>query len=509
MIFDDIIVGAGSSGAVLAARLSEDTDRRVLLLEAGPDYPSIEQTPVDLLDPSQVALSHDWDFTAEVVPRRSAPYPRGKVSGGTSAVNATLALRGVPADFDEWAAWGNDQWSWAKVLPFFCRLEDDPLGNPAFHGSGGPLPIRRRQAQELTPHQRALLDAFRALGYPVVADHNDPEASGAGPVPWNHRDNLRASTAIGYLLPARERANLTIRAKCTVDRIIFDGTRAIGLELEDRGAREIVTGRRITLSAGAIGSPTILLRSGIGPIDELRRLEIEPVVDSPGVGSNLIDHASVGFSQSAKEQIVDDAGLVRSWGILLRYAARESPEPNDMQALLVDLGPSRLATYFVACLMRSRSRGTVRLTNRRLSTAPEIRLNLASDPEDQRRLREGLSRLFELARSPSLAPFHTQTTLLDDGRVLPIDEAIAALAPPASGDRYVQQTVQHRAHAVGTARMGPDGDAGDVVDQYCRVRGVDNVRVVDASVMPNIPRANTNLTCIMIGERVADWLRRE
>jgi choline dehydrogenase len=509
MIYDDIIVGAGSSGAVLAARLSEDPGRKVLLIEAGPDYPTIGQTPPSILTSPDWGTSHDWGFTAEMVPGRSTPYPRGKVTGGSSAVNATLALRGVPEDYDEWAAWGNDEWSWAKVLPYFCRLEDDPVGNPDFHGVGGPVPIRRRREEDRTPAQRALLDAFCALGFPFAADHNDPESSGVSPTASNRRDGQRISTAIAYLLPSRRRPNLTIRPECVVDRIVFDGSRAIGLEIDSQGSREIILGHRISLSAGAIGSPTILLRSGIGPAGDLRRLGIEPKFDRPAVGANLIDHAMISVALRTKDEVVNVAGPRQIWGCLLRYTTPGSIDRNDAQIIVLDSADPPRVTSFVACLMRPRSRGTLRLTDRYVAAAPEIRLNLASDPEDRRRLRESLPLLCDLVRSPLFVPYLSRTGVLADGRVLPIDDAVAVLASPEAIEAYIQQTVRHYVHPVGTARMGPDDDVDAVVDQYCRVRGVDNLRVVDASVMPNIPRANANLTCIMIGERVADWMRTE
>jgi len=197
--YDDVIVGAGSSGAVLAARLSEDPARRVLVLEAGPDYAGLEQTPPDLLDSRQVgSVEHDWGYTAEAVPGRTIDYPRGKVTGGTSAVNGAIALRGVPADYDEWASWGNTGWDWKQVLPYFRRIEDDPdgRGDPV-HGTGGPIPIRRASPGEWTRAHRAFFEACRALGFVEAQDHNHPEATGVGPLPMNTRDGVRISTAIG------------------------------------------------------------------------------------------------------------------------------------------------------------------------------------------------------------------------------------------------------------------------------------------------------------------------
>jgi choline dehydrogenase len=260
--YDDVIVGAGSTGAALAARLSEDPVRKVALLEAGPDYANFELTPEDLRNSRRMSLStHDWGFTAEAVPGRMM----GRVTGGSSAVNATIALRGVPADYDEWAALGNGGWGWKDVLPYFRRLEDDPVGSEELHGRGGPVPICRWRRDELIPTQRAFFDVCRRLGFPEVTDHNDPEATGVGPFPQNRRERLRLSTAFAYLLPARERPNLTIQPHCLVDRVLSEHDRAVGVEVADGRTRWVVRGSRVTLAAGAIGLPAILLRSGIGP----------------------------------------------------------------------------------------------------------------------------------------------------------------------------------------------------------------------------------------------------
>ena len=505
--FDDIVVGAGSAGTVLAARLSADAGRRVLLLEAGPDYPDVAHTPAPLLDGCHLpSPSHDWGFTAELVPGRRGEFARGKVTGGSSAVNACLALRGMPADFDEWAAWGNDRWGWADVLPYFRRLEDDQDEQGAVHGRGGPTPIRRWRDAELAPMQRAFLAACRALGFSAAIDWNDPRASGVSCGAMNLRDGVRMSTAISYLLPARGRPNLTIGPECLVDRVLWDGGRAVGVALERAGVQEQVFGARITLAGGAIGSPAILLRSGIGPAQDLHRLGIDPKVDLPGVGANLIDHAMVGFGLSTTAGTVDETTPFAQ--VFLRYTAAGSAETNDMLAAIFQTA-QQPSSWLFASVMRPRSRGTLRLADRDPHVQPEICLNLATDPEDRRRLVEALRLLCALARSPQVAACRTDDVALADGRMLPLAEAAALLSTPEVAEDYVRQTVGHFVHPVGTARMGPEGDAGAVVDQQCRVRGVEGLRVVDASVMPNIPRAPTNLTCIMLGERAADWLSAE
>jgi choline dehydrogenase len=510
--YDDIIVGGGSAGAVLAARLSQEPARRVLLLEAGPDYASLESTPADLKDGWHMSLrAHDWGLTAEAVPGRAIPYPRARVIGGSSAVNATIALRGVPADYDEWAALGNDEWSWANVLPHFRRLEDDPEVSGEVHGRGGPIAIRRWRPDELIPVQRAFLEVCRRLGFPEVADHNHPEATGVGPFPQNRRGRLRLSTSIGYLLPARNRPNLTIRAQCLVNRVLFAGDRAVGVEISGEDGPEQVRGRRITLAAGAISSPAILLRSGIGPKAALAALGIELVADLPGVGAGLADHPVTRLLLIPKPGNCDPQTPLAQ--VVLRYTAPGSAEFNDMQQVIfshVDVagvgGEQAVATVgtplalgLPVALERPRTRGRLQLVSTDPRIQPLIQLNFAADPEDLRRLIAGVRLAWRIAHQPEIVR-HTRRVALLSEETIGSDDAMAS---------YVRATVATQFHPCGTARMGPAVDPMAVVDQHCRLRTIRNLRVVDASVMPAIPRANINLTCIMIGEHVSDWMRDE
>jgi choline dehydrogenase len=291
--YDDTIVGAGSSGAVLAARLSEDPTRSVLLLEAGSDYARVDQMPDDLLHSFASMAAHDWGLIAEATPGREIPYSRGKVTGGCSAINATLALRGTPQDFDEWDEAGNNEWSFAKVLPFYRKLENNQDCGGDFHGGNGPIQIERTPKEAWQPLGQAFFDACHAASFAEVTDHNAPASTGVRPTPRNRHKRVRISTALGYLNAVRHRLNFTIRSRANAHRVLVENGRAIGIEVTCGGIVQRIHGRRITLSAGAINSPAILMRSGIGPRLELEALGIKCLVDLAGVGKNLIDHPMV------------------------------------------------------------------------------------------------------------------------------------------------------------------------------------------------------------------------
>jgi choline dehydrogenase len=504
-----VIVGAGSAGAVLAARLTESPAAEVLLLEAGPDYSSREETPAELLDARSVAATHDWEYMASPVRGRSGPYPRGKVVGGTSSINAALAVRGTPADFREWAASGCSEWGWDDVLPFFLRLESDLDYRDDLHGVSGPVPVCRWTTRDLVPEQSAFYAACRAAGFGDIRDHNHPGAGdlrGVGPLPMNRRGLERVSMARAYLDPARRRPNLVIRPGCLVDKVRFKGSRAIGVDLAIGRERETIEADRVILSAGAIGSPAILLRSGIGPIGHLTAAGIAPVVDLPGVGARLWDHPGVPMLLVPRPGFGDlNAPCLQ---VAARYLDGQSPDRGEVFLFLasgVDVtgipgaeaavgGP--VGMELCPVLMRPRAAGQLTLRSADPFQQPAIKLDFAADPEDLRRMKDAVRLAHDLTRSAEMSAVAHGVAGLGDATAAS-DNALAA---------YVRDHVDTFGHALGTAPMGSPDDQGAVVSQHCQVHGIDNLWVVDASVMPTAPAVPPHLMTIMIAERAATWL---
>jgi len=500
MKYDLIVVGAGAAGAVIAARASEDPARSVLLLEAGPYYPTADQMPADLLNGNDNSyFAHDWGYEAETSAQgRLVHLPAGRVVGGSSAVNTAIALRGVPEDYDEWASLGNGEWSWQQVLPYFRRLEDDQDFDGRVHGRGGPVPIRRYRETDLAPVQLAFVRAMRALGYPETGDNNDPGSTGLGFHPMNKRGSVRMSVALCYVEAARQRLNLTVRGDCLTRRVLLRGGRATGVEVECGGERQVVQGERIVLSAGAIGSPAVLMRSGIGPAAHLRELGIDLVEDLPGVGENLDDHPVAGVVFAAREGVLRAADPVVQ--VTYRYTSTGGAERNDMQLMPVSQLPTRAGGLVFALgsvIYRQRSTGRLTLQSADPRDPPRIEQHFLEQEEDVRRLAEGIRFALDVGSHAAFADIATGIKA-PPAAVIPDDDALR---------HWCKMVASSGFHPSCTAKMAPADDPMGVVDQRLRVRGFDNLFVADASVMPRCPRANIHLTSIMIGERAGEWLR--
>ena len=498
MSHDVVIVGAGAAGCVLACRLSEDRSRSVMLLEAGPDYPDIASLPPEILSAASPAHTHDWGYRSEPGRLgRALRLPRGKLVGGCSATNAAAALRGAPADYDAWAAAGNPGWSFSEVLPFFRLLESDADFRTDWHGQDGPLPIERTELGALTAVHRAFLEACWASGFPRVNDHNAPGAAGAGPIPMNTRAGVRQSTALTYLARARGRPNLTIRVDAAVHRVLFSGRRATGVELAPSG--ESIRGGHVILAAGTYGSPVILLRSGIGPAGHLKEIGVPVREDLDGVGRGLRDHPLLGLRFSALPPVPP----APFFGSLLTLASGQGGTGHDVQilpssVLATDAGRSTTRAHFMAfvSIVKPISTGNLSLRSADAADPPCIDPGYFADPADMPRMIDAVRTARRLSRTPEFT--RLQAEELYPGVDVTDSEPDLRAAVLARVETY------H--HPVGTCRMGPAGDPRAVVDSRCRVHGVEKLSVVDASVMPVIPAANTHLPVIMTAERCASWL---
>jgi len=517
MEYDYIIVGAGSAGSALAGRLSEDPNARVLLLEAGGrDWHPFIHMPAGLAKLIDVGRIN-WGYETEPQPQldgRRLYWPRGKVLGGSSSINAMCYCRGHRKDYDGWAASGADGWSFDDVLPYFLRSEDQENGASAFHGTGGPLAVQN--LRHTNPLSDIFLQAAEQAGFPRTDDFNGPRQRGFGYYQVTQRDGRRCSSAVAFLRPARDRGNLRVRTHAHATRVLLDGGRAVGVEYRRRGRMQTATGGHVIVASGAINSPQLLMLSGIGPAAELRAAGIELRHHLPGVGRNLQDHLDICTLVHCREKVTYDqlseiavgiryllgrkgpgsSNIAEAGGFVVSRRATDNRPDIQMHfvpAFLDDHGRNILPGHGMtihACVLRPESRGLLTLASADPQEPPRMQPNYLATEYDRQMMLECVRLSREIFAQAAFTPFRGDE--LYPGKEAQSDEAIMA---------FIRRKAETIYHPIGTCRMGQDELA--VVDPNLRVRGLEALSVVDASVMPTLVSGNTNAPTIMIAEKFA------
>jgi len=499
---DTVIVGGGSSGAVIAGRLAEHANRFVLLLEAGPDYGSYTTGiwPQSLLDARTIPIDHDWNYvSAAHYGKRGLALPRGRVLGGCSAVNGCAAICGHRADYDEWERQGNPGWSTQEVLPFFQSAMQR-------------MHVRTPELKEITPWHQAILTSAPGAGIPLVEDLNDLEQdTGVAASPVNIAHGVRWNTAFAYLDPVRERSNLLIRGNVLVDRLVVQKGRVTGLEVIAADGSVYLEAGQVVLCAGTYGSPALLLRSGIGKPEELQALGISPVHALPGVGQNLHDHPAIEVHYSGTPELVasmqafgEAGGRLYEEQTIAKARSSHCQSAFDLHLYPIGGPTSRNGSSWLFTIpvahMTPRSRGSLRISSCDPEAPPVIDPGYLTDPHayDLAVLLDGIDLVRTLAEQLPLARL-IGTETLPGLHVQRRDELRT----------YLRGHAEHYYHPVGTCKMGSASDPLAVVDAYGQVHGMEGLTVADASIMPVIPRANTNMPCVVVGEKIASFLNHK